>query len=124
MKKGYLGIAVLISCALTMSGVSAKMTKEAHQYYQQASVCEYKQDMTSAINLVKKAIEVNNDDDVMLYTKLGGLYSNIENYAEAINAYKKAAELRPNDAFIYVSLGSIYQTVGNNDKALAAYMLN
>lgn len=121
MKKGYLGLAVLIGLSLSVCGVSAKMTKEAHQYYQQASVCEYKQDMNGAINLIKKAIEVNNDDDVMLYTKLGGLYSNVEQYQEAISAYKKASELRPNDAFIFVSLGSIYQTIGDNDNALIAY---
>ena len=121
MKKGYLSLAILIGLTLSVSGVSAKMTKEAHQYYQQASVCEYKQDMLGAIKLVQKAIEVNNDDDVMLYTKLGGLYSNVEQYQNAITAYKKAAELRPNDAFIYVSLGSIYQTIGDNANAMTAY---
>ena len=92
-----------------------------HKYYQQAGVCEYKQDIQGAINLIKKAIEVNNDDDVMLYTKLGGLYSNIEKYQDAINAYKKALELRSNDAFIYVSLGNIYQITNNNKEALSAY---
>ena len=121
MKKGYLGLAVLIGLSLSVSMVSAKMTKEAHQYYQQASVCEYKQDMKGAITLIQKAIEVNNDDDVMLYTKLGGLFANVEQYQDAIAAYKKASELRPNDAFIFVSLGSIYQTIGDNNNALIAY---
>lgn len=121
MKKGYVGLAVYISLALSMNCAYAKMTKAAHQYYQQAGVCEYKQDTQGAINLIKKAIEVNNDDDVMLYTKLGGLYASSEQYAEAVQAYQKALKLRNNDAFIYVSLGSIYQTLGENDKALDAY---
>lgn len=121
MKKGYLGLALLISLSLSVGSVSAKMTKEAHKYYQQASACEYKQDINGAIKLIEKAIEVNNDDDIMLYTKLGGLYANSESYKEAIEAYKKASELRPNDAFIYVSLGGIYHTTGDNDKALEAY---
>ena len=124
MKKGYLGLAAvagLLCLTLSTGNVCAKMTKEAHQYYQQASVCECKQDMQEAIKLIKKAIEVNNDDDVMLYTKLGGLYSNTEQYSEAITAYQKAIELRPTDAFIYVSLGSIYQITNNNEKALESY---
>ena len=121
MKKKYLGIALLMSLILSVNTVSAKMTKEAHQYYQQASTCEYKQDMEGAVKLILKAIEVNNDDDVLLYTKLGGLYSNMEKFQEAVTAYRKALELRPNDAFIYVSLGSIYQTLNDNDKALDAY---
>lgn len=121
MKKKYLGIALLMSLILSVNTVSAKMTKEAHQYYQQASTCEYKQDMAGAVKFILKAIEVNNDDDVLLYTKLGGLYSNMEKYQDAVTAYRKALELRPNDAFIYVSLGSIYQTLNDNDKALDAY---
>lgn len=121
MKKRYLGLTALICLALSTGCVSAKMTKEAHNFYQQACACEYRQDLLGAVRLIQKAIEVNNDDDVMLYTKLGGLYSNLEQYQDAINAYKKAVLLRPNDAFIYVSLGNIYQTIGENDNALAAY---
>lgn len=121
MKKKYISLAVLISMLVFSNTVSAKMTKEAHQYYQQASTCEYKQDIIGAIKLIEKAIEVNNDDDVMLYTKLGGLYTNVEKYKEAIEAYRRAVDLRPNDAFIYVSLGNIYQTIGENENALDAY---
>ena len=118
---GYKTLAMLIVLTLSVSTASAKMTKEAHRYYQQAGVCEYKQDIQGAISLIQKAIEVNNDDDIMLYTKLGGLYATLEKYQDAINAYQKALVLRPNDAFIYVSLGSIYQTVNNNEDALKAY---
>ena len=34
MKKGYLGIAVLLGLMLCLNTADAKMTKAAHQYYQ------------------------------------------------------------------------------------------
>ena len=41
MKKGYLGIAVLLGLMLCLNTADAKMTKAAHQYYQQASNYHY-----------------------------------------------------------------------------------
>lgn len=121
MKKRYISLVMLLAILGCVNPSDAKMTKEAHVLYQQASNCEYSQDMAGAIKLIKKAIDVNGDDDVMLLTKLAGLYTNTEKYREAIDIYKRVLELRPNDAFIYVSLGNIYQTIGENVNSLNAY---
>ena len=45
----------------------------------------------------------------------------IENAMMAFFYYKKAAELKPNDAFIYISLGNIYETQSKYQDALDAY---
>ncbi len=77
-------------CALiSAQNVEAKMTKEAHNLYQQACACEYKSDYKTAIKIIQQAIEMNGDD-AMLYTKIAGLYSDTGNYEEALSAYKKS----------------------------------
>ena len=57
---------------MTPAATNAKMTKEAHNLYKMATVCENKQDYATAIKYLEKAISVNGDDSV-LYTKIAGL---------------------------------------------------
>ena len=116
-----LNVSLLIFClALGISQSDAKLTKEAHDLYQQACSYEYKSDYNTAISIINKALAINGDD-AMLYTKIAGLYADAGNYKEALSAYKKAVRLRPNDAFIYISMGNILQTLGDYDNAYNAF---
>ena len=102
---------MLLSTATPLS-VEAKMSKEAHSLYQQACGFEYKRNYQQAIDIMKKAIEINGDD-AMLYTKIAGLYAEIGDTSSALDAYNKALKIQPNDAFIYISIGGLYQNLQN-----------
>ena len=116
-----LKVSLLLICLLVgVSQADAKLTKEAHDLYQQACQYEYRSDYNTAINVINKALQVNGDD-AMLYTKIAGLYADAGNYSSALSAYKKAVKLRPNDAFIYISMGNILQTLGDYDNAYNAF---
>lgn len=105
----------------TSAAAEARISKEAHNLYQEACDFEYRGDYNTAINIIKKAITINGDD-AMLYTKIAGLYADAGNYEEALSAYKKAIKIRPNDAFIYISIGNILQTMGDYDNAYSSFM--
>lgn len=119
-KKIYVSLLILSALIAAQSNVEAKMTKEAHNLYQQACAYEYKNDYNTAIRIIKQALDMNGED-AMLYTKIAGLYSDTGNYEEALSAYKKAVKLRPNDAFIYISMGSILQTIGDYENAYNSF---
>ena len=116
---GVVGFIVVLG--LAVGSANAKLSKSAYQIYQQANMAECKGDIQGAVDLINKAISTNSEEDVMLYTKLGGLYVTLEKYDEALEIYKKAVALRYTDAFLYVSLGNIYQVKGDNINALVSY---
>lgn len=119
----YINYALVIAMLLTISSpasVEAKMTKEAHSLYQQACSFEYKRNYQQAIDIMKKALEINGDD-AMLYTKIAGLYAETGDTNAALDAYNKALKLQPNDAFIYISVGGLYQNLQNYKAAFEAY---
>lgn len=111
MKKKLL-IALFLIATLSSTQVQAKMTKEALSLYQQACALEYQHKYSDAIKLLNKALE-SSGDDAMIYTKMAGLYTDLSDWQNALAAYKKAVQLRPNDAFIYISIGNILQNQGN-----------
>lgn len=96
------------------------MTPQASSLYQEACTLEYQHNYQQAVEKVLEAIKLS-PDDAMLYTKLAGLYTDMDKYDDAINAYTKVTELRPNDAFVYISLGSIYENQSKYVEALGAY---
>ena len=96
------------------------MSSEAGSLYQEACTLEYNRDFAQAVEKIREAIKLS-PDDAMLYTKLAGLYTDMDKFDEAIQAYQKVTELKPTDSFIYISMGSIYETRGQYDKALEAY---
>ena len=109
-KKLYVSLAILCTLSAMSTPAEAKMTKEAHSLYQQACTYEYKRNYSQAIDIMKKAIEINGDD-AMLYTKIAGLYAEIGEINSALEAYNKALKIQPNDAFIHISVGSLYQNL-------------
>lgn len=120
IKKQLLTTILLSSLALGALPSSAYMTPEATALYQEACSAEHQQDLREAITKLEKAIELSGGD-IMLYTKIAGIYSEIDQYDKALAAYKKVIELNPDDAFVYISIGSIYENQGKYKDALTAY---
>lgn len=96
------------------------MTPQANLLYQQACSAEYKEDYKTAVEKLTEALSIS-PNDVMIYTKLAGVYSEMGEYEKALNAYSKVLELKPTDGYIYISVGSIYESQGNYKEALLAY---
>ena len=121
MKKSLLTAAVILSL-VTSTGTDAfaKMTPEAHKYYQSACTLENSQKYKQALDDLKKALELSGED-ALIYTKMGGLFSELGEWENALDAYESAAKLRPNDAFIYISMGNILQTIGDYENAYNAF---
>lgn len=111
-----------ILSALFISGVPAfcYMLPEASVLYQEACSAEHQQDLKGAITKLEKAIAVSGGD-TMLYTKLAGIYSEIDEFDKALENYNKVIKINPDDAFIYISIGSIYENQGKYKDALGAY---
>lgn len=98
----------------------AQMSPEASALYQEACSAEHQQDLKGAIEKLEQAVKLPGAD-AMVYTKLAGLYAEIDDSQKALETYKKVIELNPDDAFVYISIGSIYENQGNYKEALKAY---
>jgi tetratricopeptide (TPR) repeat protein len=96
------------------------MVPEANSLYQQACSAEYKEDYTTAVEKLQQALNLAGND-VMIYTKLAGVYSEMGEYDKALETYSKVLELKPSDGYIYLSIGSIYENQGKYLEALQAY---
>ena len=55
------------------------------------------------------------------YYNLGNGYSDLNQYTDAIAAYKKAIAIKPDFANAYFNMGIAYQFLNQGDKAIAAY---
>ncbi|MBI5206167.1 MAG: tetratricopeptide repeat protein [Candidatus Firestonebacteria bacterium] len=55
------------------------------------------------------------------YYEQGLAYHNIDKFDEAIAQFKKASEIKPDDARIYFSLGNVYNVKGMHKEAVDAY---
>ena len=84
------------------------MTPEANSLYQQACSAEYKEDYATAVQKLTEALNIS-ANDVMIYTKLAGVYSEMGEYEKALATYTKVLELKPTDGYVYLSIGSIYE---------------
>ena len=115
IKKSLLTTILVSTLILNCTSVFAQMSPEASVLYQEACSAEHQQDLKEAISKLEQAIKLSGGDS-MLYTKLAGLYSEIDNSEKALATYKKVIELKPDDAFVYISIGSIYENQGNIKK--------
>ena len=52
---------------------------------------------------------------------MGNLYSNFNKLDEAVEYYKKALHIQPNDAESYMLLGNAHYLKGELEKAIGAY---
>ena len=96
------------------------MVPQANALYQQACSAEYREDYKTAVSKLLEALNLS-ANDVMIYTKLAGVYSEMGEYDKALETYAKVAELKPADGYIYISVGSIYENQGKYLEALKAY---
>ena len=123
MKK-QLTIAISLLLALSAAGADlsaqAKMSTESYKLFQESNVLEKDCNYSMAIEKIKYAIELS-PDEAILYIKLGGLYTEMGDWENALIAYKKAIKLKPNDAVVYISIGNILQQQHDYDNAFAAY---
>ena len=55
------------------------------------------------------------------WNNLGNVYADLGRYDEAVEAYKKAVELDPDDAYPWNGLGEVYRHLGRYDEAIKAY---
>ena len=120
IRKQLLTTILVSALVLGAQATNAQMTPEATTLYQEACTAEHQQDLKDAISKLEKAIAVSGGD-AMLYTKLAGIYSEIDQYDKALENYKKVTEINPDDAFVYISIGSIYENQGKYKEALTAY---
>ena len=88
IKKNLL-TAFLVS-GLCVAGIPAYcyMSPEASTLYQQACSAEHQQDLKEAIAKLEQAIAISGGD-AMLYTKLAGIYSEIDEFDKALENYNK-----------------------------------
>ena len=93
IKKQLLTTILLSTMALGISPVQAFMSPEASMLYQQACTAEHEQDLKEAISKLEQAIAISGGD-AMLYTKLAGIYSEIDEYDKALDAYNKVIKLK------------------------------
>ena len=120
IKKSLLTTILVSTLIFSSTPVMTQMSPEASVLYQEACSAEHQQDLKEAISKLEQAIKLSGGDS-MLYTKLAGLYSEIDDSEKALATYKKVIELKPDDAFVYISIGSIYENQGKYKEALQAY---
>ena len=77
-------------------------------------------DFETAVRELEEATLMNREDyEAFLY--LGAAYAAVGRYNAAIGAFKKAEELRPNDAKVHYNLGQAYEAAGVPREAAFEY---
>ncbi|MBW2207862.1 MAG: tetratricopeptide repeat protein, partial [Deltaproteobacteria bacterium] len=76
--------------------------------------------LEEAISLLDKAFRLNPVAPFFYFHFLGHSLRNTGQYAEAIQAYKKALNLNPDFIFPHVCLAACYIAIGNEDEARKA----
>lgn len=83
-------------------------------YKKIAVLLEEKMAYNSAINCLKKTIELN-PQDYSSYISLGNLYIDLANYQEAIKSFEKYKEYNANNPQIYDVIGVLYSKLDRYD---------
>ncbi len=119
---GFLSLTMALCTAFSFNiqTVQAKMSNEASELYTQAVKFEDQGRIEDALDLILKALNTS-DNDIVLTTKLGGLYAQIGELNKAAETYTKAIQLNPEDAFLHISIANIYQQQGKYDEAFNSY---
>ncbi|GAM11704.1 putative UDP-N-acetylglucosamine--peptide N-acetylglucosaminyltransferase SEC [Geobacter sp. OR-1] len=72
-----------------------------------------------AISALKQSISLSPDVDALI--ALGDLYFEVGDHKQAIQQYKKVAEVDPKNADAYVNIGLVYSKMERIDEAIKAY---
>ena len=62
-----------------------------------------------------------NPANLAAWVALGNLYFDADQYEKSIQAYRKAIELKPDDADIWTDMGVMYRKAGRPDEAVKAF---
>lgn len=62
-----------------------------------------------------------NPESVEIWTQLGNLYFDTNNFQKAIGAYRKSLGLNPNNANVWTDLGVMYRRSGQPTEAIKAF---
>ena len=72
-----------------------------------------------AINAFEKAMSLNPSPPSWYFTNLGSCYRRTGQYEKALNEYKKAIQLQPDNMFTHMDLAVIYIYMGQVENAKA-----
>jgi len=104
--------------AYLMSQSNPNIRLESDFYFYYGAACERNGEFERAVNLFKKAIELN-PDYADAYNYLGYMYADKGiNLDESLKLIEKAISYEPNNGAFIDSLGWIYYRLGKYDKAL------
>ena len=77
-------------------------------------------DYDGAIELYKKAVEIN-PNEANAYILTGNLYSNLKKYKEAEEQYKKALTINKFDPSLYILIANVYFMNNEVERSLYSY---
>lgn len=95
-------------------------SKEATQYFDQASEKSIAKDYKGAIKLYEKALK-EDPNFIEAYDNIGLSYRKLGDFKNAISNYKKSIELYPEGRMAHMNLGIVYNIQKEYDKAIAEY---
>ena len=77
-------------------------------------------DYEAAVGELEQAT-IENRDSFQAFLYLGAAYAEVGRHNAAIGAFKRAGELRPNDARVHYNLGQAYEAAGVPKEAVYEY---
>ena len=92
----------------------------ADAYYVLGSAFYWSGRTTEAIDYIKKAIRLNPMPASFYYATLGHCYFYLERFKEALEFYKKNAEIAPGSVYAHLGLAVTYIRMGREQEARAA----
>jgi tetratricopeptide (TPR) repeat protein len=118
-----LGLLLMFIGCKSISEKSTQPTGEnkAIQQYHEALRNYFKEDYAKSLECLDKVLAVNPRNDAALYLK-SKIYFDQENWSEASNFLKKAAEADPLNRYIQEEVAYMYSAMGNFNEAGARYV--
>lgn len=108
---------VFIGAYLFGPGVSEKTSLPPQQ---PAQIQSFPAEQHGRILALEKQATLN-PESVEIWTQLGNLYFDSNNFVKAIRAYQKSLELDPNNANVWTDMGVMYRRSGQPTEAIKAF---
>jgi tetratricopeptide (TPR) repeat protein len=107
--------------ALSLAAASLRLGNALNDpAYKAAQTAQKQRDWQSQIQALRVFLS-RNPDNVEGYSQLGFAYLQLDQYADVIEATKKALELDPGEPFDWCNLGYAYKSIQEYSAAIAAY---
>ena len=88
------------------------------KYWTQLALAQFmREDYSAAVQSCEYAIAIDPNDIDSISTKANGLY-NLGNYEEALEYFRRYAELMPDDDYAYLHMGACQLNLGQREQAL------